>query len=194
MATSMISRDDASRAVAATLAAFGDQPVPPFRLVGTAAALLQGVELPTADVDILCRERAEVDGFAVALDHFPVLHPATWLPRDSQYYCNHDVGGVEVGVSTVEVPYHGDANETLGEGPWINHTMVEAGGFQVSVSRLEVRLVTELHRGRPDRSEAIIVHLAATTCDLGLLEHALEEAAVSDRVRVDVLSRLRPPR
>lgn len=43
-----------------------------YRLVGTAAALLQGVELPTGDVDILVKRREDVDAFAASLVGFPV--------------------------------------------------------------------------------------------------------------------------
>ncbi|MEU5950363.1 hypothetical protein ABZ793_33135 [Micromonospora sp. NPDC047465] len=38
-----------------------------YRLVGTSAALLQGVELPTGDVDILVAWRDDVDTTAAAL-------------------------------------------------------------------------------------------------------------------------------
>lgn len=56
----------------------------PYRLVGTAAALLQGVQLPCADVDILVLSRADVDAFGAVLATFECLEPAAWIPGSSQ--------------------------------------------------------------------------------------------------------------
>ena len=44
-----------------------------YRLVGTGAALLHGVDLPAGDVDILIKERAGVDAFGAALASFECL-------------------------------------------------------------------------------------------------------------------------
>ena len=38
-----------------------------YRLVGTGAALLDGVALPSGDIDVLVKEREDVDAFGAAL-------------------------------------------------------------------------------------------------------------------------------
>ncbi|MEV4562144.1 hypothetical protein AB0K12_00080 [Nonomuraea sp. NPDC049419] len=53
--------------------------VPPYRVGGTSAALLKGVQLPAGDIDVLVARRADVDTFAAALSPFP--YPAAWLPE-----------------------------------------------------------------------------------------------------------------
>ncbi|MEU8664400.1 hypothetical protein, partial [Actinoplanes philippinensis] len=42
-----------------------------YRLVGTGAALAQGVPLPTGDVDVLVSQRSDVEALATALADFP---------------------------------------------------------------------------------------------------------------------------
>lgn len=69
-----------------------------YRLVGTGAALLHGVQLPAADVDLLVKERHGVDVFGSALSAFRCLEPPTWLPAAHQYCGNYEVNGVEVGI------------------------------------------------------------------------------------------------
>ena len=65
-----------------------------FRLVGTAAALLQGVALPTGDIDILFATREGVDAFAAGLSPFEVRRPPTWLAGARQYFCVVAVDGM----------------------------------------------------------------------------------------------------
>lgn len=76
-----------------------------YRFVGTGSSLLRGLRLPARDIDILLQERPRVDAFGAALAGLPgvrCLIPPGWLPEARQYYANYDVGGVEVGFSTVE--------------------------------------------------------------------------------------------
>ena len=89
-----------------------------YRLVGTGAALAQGVPLPTGDIDILVTRRDEVDRFAEALADYPCLEPPAWLPGPRQYFTHFAVHDVEVGASTVEVPTEADTWECTGPGPW----------------------------------------------------------------------------
>ena len=56
-----------------------------YRLVGTSAALLQRVRLPTGDVDILVQTRQEVDAFATACADLPCLTPPSYLVHARQY-------------------------------------------------------------------------------------------------------------
>jgi hypothetical protein len=60
-----------------------------YRLVGTGSALLQGVPLPAGDVDILVRERENVDAFGAALASFKCRFSPAWLPEERQYYADY---------------------------------------------------------------------------------------------------------
>jgi hypothetical protein len=161
-----------------------------YRLVGTGAALLQGVDLPVGGVDILVKERQEVDAFSAALASFECLFPPRWLPEDRQYYVNYAVNGVEVGISTVEVTSDSDAIETFGRGPWVHFAPIPCGPYVVPAVALELRLATELHRGRPDRYEPIIQYLRAKGCDIHLVRRALDVGRLPQAARQNVLERL----
>lgn len=67
-----------------------------YCLVGTGEALLQGVQLPTRDVDLLMKERESVDTLGSALSSFECLTPPAYLSEAKQYYANYKVNGVEV--------------------------------------------------------------------------------------------------
>ncbi len=160
----------------------------PYRLVGTAAALLRGVPLPAADIDILVRERADVDAFGAALAPFPCLFTPAWLPEARQYYANYDVQGVEVGISTVEVETEADTVETFGRGPWQHFDLLPVGPYSVPVVALELRLLTELFRDRPDRFTPIMGFLRERGADLKLIRRGLDRAGVPPERRDAVLS------
>lgn len=145
-----------------------------YRLVGTGAALLQGVTLPTGDIDLLVKERPAVEAFAVALGEFRCITPPTWLADARQYIAEFDVNGVEVGVSTVEWETDSDGIECLGRGPWEHYVWRACGSHQVPAVALELRLVSELARGRADRSEPLVQHLRAHGCDLALLQRGMQ--------------------
>ncbi|MDE0448243.1 MAG: hypothetical protein OXH96_16395 [Spirochaetaceae bacterium] len=166
------------------------EPKFPYRLVGTAAALLQGVALPVRDIDILCREREAVDQFAAAMAGFPALQEPAWLAGDRQYYCNYDVAGVEVGASTVEVDVSHDTAETLGAGPWRHFREVPVGEHRVPAVRLELRLASEILRRRRDRSERLASFLRSHGCDTRLVARALSNAGVPRRTRERTLAAL----
>lgn len=151
-----------------------DGPVPEFRLVGTAAALLQGVPLAAGDVDVLLAERAAVDRFAAG---------AEWLPEARQYFARIDVAGVDVEFSTVEWPVADDVHECAGPGPWRHHALIPVGGHLVPAVRLELRLVTELVRNRPDRYRPLLAHLRRHGADAALLEAAMIAREVDPELR-----------
>jgi hypothetical protein len=161
-----------------------------YRLVGTGAALLHGVDLPAADIDLLVRERADVDAIDAALEPFDRLRSPEWIAHTSQYYANYQVRGVEVGVSTVEVESTDDTIETFGPGPWVHYSVLACGPHQVPVVALELRLITELSRDRPDRFRPIIDHLRTRGCDLDLVTRGLA-ARVPEGVRERVVRELR---
>ena len=183
-----LAREQVERALGKVLAVW--EPEFPYRLVGTAAALLQGVALPVGDIDLLCREREAVDQFAGAMAGFPALQEPVWLPGDRQYYCNYDVAGVEVGASTVEVDASHDTAETLGPGPWRHFREVPVGEHRVPAVRLELRLATEILRRRRDRCEPLISFLCTHGCDAHLVARALSNAGVPRRARERALAAL----
>src|SRR3954463_9297596 len=85
-----------------------------YRLVGTGAALAQGVSLPAGDIDVLVAQRSDVDALATALAEFPCLTPPVWLADARQYYARFAVAGIDVGFSTVEWPVDTDTFECAG--------------------------------------------------------------------------------
>lgn len=161
-----------------------------YRLVGTGAAMLHGVRLPAADIDILVRQRHHVDAFGSALSHFRCIDAPSWLADARQYYANYEVKGIEVGISTVEAQWHGDARETVGPGPWRHFVMIDCGGFAVPVVALELRLITELFRNRPDRYLPIIGFMVSRGCDKEFVRRGMEEAMLAPSVRDEVLEKL----
>ncbi len=179
-----------------TLITFLDHTMPAcapieYRLVGTASALLQGVPLQARDVDILVKNRAEVDAFGAALAAFECLEPPTWLPEMRQYYANYSFNGVEIGISTVEIEAESDTIETFGRGPWEHFLLVTIGKYQVPAVAPELRLITELSRDRPDRYMPLIEFIIQNGCDHGFLRRGLEYRGLPQVLREGVLEQLR---
>jgi hypothetical protein len=164
-----------------------------YRLVGTGAAMLHGVDLPVGDLDITLKERSDVDAFGVALSSFDCLEAPAWLPETRQYYANYAVNGVEVGLSTVEVETDSDTIETYGPGLWEKHyCLLPCGPYQVPTVNLELRLITELYRDRPDRYTPLIAHLREHGCDLDLVRRGLSGGRLSQDTVDRVLKQLAP--
>src|SRR5687768_17255384 len=70
-----------------------------FRVVGTAAAALQGVPLPVGDIDLLFKERRDVDRVGAALAAAPGVEcvlPPTDLGNARQYFARYLVSGALV--------------------------------------------------------------------------------------------------
>ncbi len=162
----------------------------PYRLVGTAAAVLHGVDLPAADVDILVKRRGDVDAFGAALASFRCLSAPAWLPGARQYYASYDVAGANVEFSTVEVESDADSSETIGRGPWERYVTVPCGPHVVPTVALELRLVTELVRDRRDRYGPIIGAMRAGGYDPAFLRRAMAAVGLSEVVRERVLGQL----
>jgi hypothetical protein len=55
---------------------------------------------------------------------------------------------------------------------------------------LELRLVTELYRQRPDRSAPIIQYLRLNGCDLDLIRWGMDAGGILRALQEDVLSQL----
>jgi hypothetical protein len=178
-----------------TLTAFLDYTMPTcaqidYRLVGTGAALLHGVPLPAGDIDILVRERHSVDAFGSALSSFRCLEAPAWLAEMRQYYGNYEVNGVEVGISTVEIESDADTLETFGRGPWEHFTLLTCGRYAVPTVALELRLITELFRNRPDRYQPLIQYMQSHGCDLDFIRRGIAAAGLSQAMQDDVLNKL----
>jgi hypothetical protein len=165
-----------------------------YRLVGTGAALAQGVHLPTGDVDVLVARRADVDAFAAALSEFPCLTSPVWLPDAKQYFARFEIDEIEVGFSTVERPVDSDAFECIGRGPWEHYLPIRFGRHVVPAVSLELRLATELVRDRPDRYEPLIEHLRSHGVDLPLAQRAMSDRGVNAMLQQQILDRLQPRR
>jgi len=177
------------------LIAFLDRTMPAcadidYRLVGTGAALLHGVSLPVGDIDILVREREAVDAFGAALSPFKCLESPAWLAEAHQYYGNYEVHGVEVGISTVEVESDIDTVETFGRGPWEHYVLLPCDRYAVPTVALELRLITELWRNRPERYHPIIAHLRTYGCDYEFISRGFRAAGLNQIIQETVLRKL----
>jgi hypothetical protein len=161
-----------------------------YRLVGTGAALAQGVQLPTGDIDILVARRDEVDTFAAALSGFRCLDPPAWLPKARQYFTHFEVDEIKVGASTVEVPTDAETIECIGRGPWQHYVHVNVGKHTVPAVALELRLVSELIRDRPDRYTPLLEYLRLHGGDLQLVRKSMSDRGVDPMLQQQVLDRL----
>jgi hypothetical protein len=161
-----------------------------YCLVGTAAALLHGVELRAGDVDILLRERAGVEAIGATLSAFRSLSPPSLLPGGKQYFASYDLDGVKVELSTVEAETEADTFEVIGDGPWKHFTLIPCGSHEVPTVSLELRLITELARQRPDRYEPIIRHMQAKGCDVAFVSRGMISAGLPQEVRENTLKQL----
>ncbi|MGI5241274.1 hypothetical protein [Dactylosporangium sp. CA-139066] len=161
-----------------------------YRLAGTAAALAQGVPLRAGDIDILMATRPDVDRFATALSAHRCLVPPNWLAAASQYYASFEVEGFKVEASTVEYAAAGDTFECAGTGPWKHFVELPVAHHVVPAVRLELRLVTELVRDRPDRYEPLLAYLSSRDPDVALIERAMRDREVAAELRRLVAARL----
>src|SRR4051812_7271753 len=163
-----------------------------FRLVGGAASALRGVELSAGDIDVLFRERDGVDRWCAALStEHKVVESPRWIEESCQYFASVRVGGERVELSTVELHTDLDTMECFGSGPWTHFDEVTCGEIAVPLVAEELRLVTEVARGREARWLAIARFLADRGGDVDLVERGLTGHGIHpDRVAeiVEVLS------
>ncbi len=144
-----------------------------IRLVGTASSALRGIDLPVADVDILARDRDTVDELVTASGSPPATVIAT--PFGQQYLADHHLAGVPVQFSTVESDVSGRRRlaECVGETPWRYFSLVTVAGRPLPCVASELRVASDLMRGREDRWRPIAAHLVATGFDVELLRQAV---------------------
>ena len=145
-----------------------------YCLIGTAAALLRGVTLPVGDIDILVRRRKTVDHISKSLKEYELIIPPTELHDMNQYYTEYSIDEIEVGISTVEIDTENDWIETYGPGPWTHYTLQPCGHYIVPTIKLEIRLLTELLRNRPERYNPIIKYLEKHEIDRELVKRGIK--------------------
>ena len=141
------------------------------------------------DIDLLAATRSDVDRFAEALGDFECLVAPQWMSASKQYFARFLVEGAEVEVSTVESPDTGPS-ECTGAGPWERFDMTPLGDYIVPTVAMELRLVSELVRDRPDRIRPLIVFLRERGYDSDLLERSMEHRAVAEEIRRSVRAEL----
>ena len=161
-----------------------------YRLVGTTASILHGAQTPSKGVDFLMRDRDSVDAFHLALSTFKIDAPPTYLPDDQQYWASYFVDGVHVNVTTTEWAPEGDAVESSGEGPWKHFSQLPVGQHSVPTVDLELRLVSELFRDRPDRYEPLIDFMRTRKVNLELLQHSMTQRQIPSQQQADVIDQL----
>ena len=157
-----------------------------YRVVGTAAAMLHGVHLPAADIDVLLRQRAGVDRFLAALCRHECLAPPQYLEGSRQYFAAVRIQGIKVEFSTVEAPSASATSECVGLGPWSHFAMVPCGRRSIPVVALELRLLTELARDRADRYIPIWQFMQCCGFDAELLGRGLRERGISQAKHIDL--------
>jgi hypothetical protein len=162
-----------------------------YCLVGTGAALLQGVPIPAADIDFLVKERDGVDRFGMALSDFTCLNAPAWMAESHQYFSSYIVDGIQVEFSTVEVTSDVDTSETFGRGPWEHFTLISCGSYAIPTIRLELRLITELFRGRPERYNPLLEFMQVHGCDVNFIQRAIVAMGLAKAMQDDVLDKLK---
>ena len=174
-----ITRDEAIAALQPLLPGI-EQRQQRVRIVGTASSLLRNVDVPAGDVDILAKERAVVDDLAHELDRAGAMCDAAprWIdtPFGGQYIADARVRGVLVQISTVELsqPDPSSVAECAGDAAWRYFDLVDVGGYAIPVVASELRLLTDVIRGRPDRWRPVAACLARDGYDGALLDAGLQ--------------------
>jgi hypothetical protein len=118
------------------------------------------------------------------------LDPPAWLPGARQYFTHFRLDEIKVGASTVEVPTDSDAIECIGPAPWQHYVDVDLGGHTVPAVALELRLVSELIRDRPDRYKPLIAHMRSHGADLELVRRSMRERGVDPALQEQILEQL----
>jgi len=144
------------------------------RVVGTASSALRGIDLTVGDIDVLARNRSTVDAIAAAwtADGWASVGAPELLTGDGldQYFASFDVLGAKIEISTVEGACQpGDLAECVGAAPWIHFDTVMVDDQAIAVVASELRLKSEIIRGRRERWEPISAHMSETGFNQRLL-------------------------
>ncbi len=185
-----LSRVELERSLASILTRV---PEAELRLVGTASSVVRGIELPANDLDILFHDRSGVDlWFGVLSDHLDVDTAPAWIADAQQYFARLHDGDVMIELSTVEIESDADTFECFGEGPWRYFDLVPCGDWTVPAVATELRLITEISRGRNDRSGPIVDYLRVVGCDTTLIRRGLAHAGVTPDATARIIAELSP--
>jgi hypothetical protein len=161
-----------------------------YRLCGTIAALLQGVFLPTRDINFLVRTRAHVEIFSEALEDYPCPAPPTLQADGVRYSATHIIRGIDISIGWLSSETESDGIETFGRGPWEHYVSITCGQHTVPAVALELRLVTELFRERPDRYKPLLKHLKKHGCDVPILRRGMDARELPETQQREVLQLL----
>ena len=152
---------------------------------------MRGIELPANDIDILFRDRSGVDSwFGVLSAHLDVSDAPAWIAGSNQYFARIHDGDVTIELSTVEIDSDADTMECFGEGPWRYFDVVPCGPGTVPAVASELRLITEVARGRADRYRPIADHLRGVGCDAALIRRGLQHAGVAPDLTIQIMTAL----
>jgi hypothetical protein len=163
------------------------------RLVGTASSVLRGIDLRAADIDILFRTRAGVDAWFEVLSADRAVETApSWMADARQYFARVYVDEVAVELSTVEIDTDSDTAECIGTGPWRHFDLLSWGDGILPAVASELRLITEVGRGREDRYRPIQEFLRTGDCDLALITRGLAQLGISQSCIDQMVERLSP--
>ena len=165
-----------------------------YRIVGTAAALLQNVEISTNDVDILFKEREGIDEVHQILSKFNCLKEPEFLGNEEvggQYLAIYEIGEITVELSTVEYEAETDGMECFGKGPWKHYETIKIENYEIPVIRLELRLISEVYRKREERVDQLIKHLRDKKCNLSLIRRGLSERKISEETQKNIIAKIK---
>lgn len=164
-----------------------------YRFAGSASSVLRGIRMPAGDLDLLVKERPDVDRLGAAVLGVPAatcLFAPTLIEGARQYFARYLVDGVTVEVSTVEAPTDSDAMECFGSGPWTHFDLVPCGPHRVPTVATELRLITELSRDRPERFGPILGYLKGRGCDVALVQRGMAVRRIPEARQTEVLAQL----
>jgi len=82
--------------------------------------------------------------------------------------------------------------ECFGKGPWRYFDLVSCGARTVPAVATELRLITEVSRGRAERLRPIVDHLRGTDYDTALIRRGLAHAGVTQAAMVQIIEALAP--
>ena len=84
-----------------------------------------------------------------------------------------------------------DTAECFGRGPWEHFALLPCGRYVAPTVALELRLITELSRNRPDRYEPLVRFMQEHGCDLDYVRRGLVAAGLPSSMQDGILNRLR---
>ena len=155
--------------------------------------MLVGIYLPSDYFHIVFLDRAVVEAWFGALSaHLDVASAPAWIADSQQYFARTRDGDVTIELSTVEIESDADTMECFGKGPWRYFDLVSCGDRTVPAVATELRLITEVSRGRAERLRPIVDHLRGTDYDAALIRRGLAHAGVTQAAMVQIIEALAP--